>query len=62
MEVGESMKISEEDINHNITRLIDDLCLWDLCGDKDDTLRTMACGYIAGLTDLGSALKEVLKA
>jgi len=54
------MKIGEEDINHNIARLIDDLCLWDLCGEKDDTLRTMACGYIAGLTDLGKALKEVL--
>ena len=55
------MKIGEEDINHNIAKLIDELCIWDLCGDNDDTLRTMACGYIAGLTDLGKALKEFLK-
>ena len=56
------MKIDEECINHNITRLIDDLLLWDMCGHDDDTIRLMACGYIAGLNDLGKELKKVLKA
>ena len=56
------MKISEEDINHNVTRLINELNPWEMCGREDDILRTMATGYIAGLNDLATALKEVLKA
>lgn len=57
-----SMKIDESSINHNVTRLIDELVLWDMCGKDDDTIRTMAVGYVSGLTDLAKALKEVLKA
>lgn len=55
-----SMKIDERTIDHNVTRLISELNAWDLCDEDDDPLRTMALGYVTGLTDLAKALKEVL--
>lgn len=54
------MKIGAEDINHNVTLLIDDLLIWELSGEGDDTMRTMALGYISGLNDLAKQLKKVL--
>ena len=54
------MKIDESSVDHNAMRLIDELCLWDMCGKEDDTIRTMAIGYIAGVTEMAKAMKEVL--
>jgi hypothetical protein len=58
------MKISEESINHNAVRLINELEMWDISGtaDGEDGLRIMTLGYIKGVTELAKALKEVLKA
>lgn len=55
------MKIDESAINHNVTRLISELNLWDMCGKDDDMLRAMALGYVSGLNDLAEALKGVLR-
>lgn len=59
-----SMKIDESCINHNIARLVDEMDVWDLCGDDSglDDIRIMMLGYIKGVSELGEALKEVLKA
>ena len=58
------MKLGEEDINHNAVRLINELDVWDLAGDEEgnDGFRIMTLGYIRGVTELATALKEVLKA
>lgn len=57
------MKINEECIDHNVTRLIEEYtqCIWELDDDIHDHVRLMTLGYIRGVLELGEALKEVLK-
>ena len=55
------MKIGEEDINHNATRLIDDLDVWDLIGEDMHDYQVMTLGYIKGVIEMAEALKGVLK-
>ena len=58
------MKINEESINHNVTRLIDEYtkCVWEVVSDNEDNNRLMMLGYIRGVLEMGEAMKEVLKA
>lgn len=62
---GNNMKINEESINHNVTRLIEEYtqCIWDINDKKNDEdhTRLMTLGFIRGVLELGEALKEVLK-
>ena len=57
------MKINEESINHNVTRLIDEYtkCVWEVVGNNEDNNRLMMLGYIRGVLEMGEAMKEVLK-
>ena len=55
------MKIGEEEINHNATRLIDEVEVWDLTGYEMHDFQVMTLGYIKGITEMAKALKEALK-
>lgn len=59
------MKITEECIDYNTIRLIDeDTDPWELSGQSDDmdNERLIMLGYIRGVIDMAQAMKEVLKA
>lgn len=65
------MKITEDAINHNALRLIDDIladpyswCYADESDAKKEETRNcmlMAIGNIEGVIDMAKAMKEVLK-
>lgn len=58
------MKITEECIDYNTVRLIDeDTDPWELSGQSDDmdNERLIMLGYIRGVLDMAKAMKEVLK-
>ena len=56
------MKIDEASINHNVVRLLKHISPWDMDGDTDseDGLRIMTLGYVQGVCDLATELKQVL--
>ena len=62
------MKITEDTINHNAVRIIDDLtsCCYDMISEdnpnEERDYLLMTLGEIQGVCDLARALKEVLKA
>lgn len=59
------MRINEECINHNASRLIDDVTAnpyeWSEQGDDADHQRILTIGYVRGVLDMAKAMKEVLK-
>lgn len=59
------MKINEESINHNVTRLIEEYtqCIWEINDEKNDEdhTRLMTLGFIRGVLEMGEVMKEVLK-
>ena len=59
------MRINEECINHNASRLIDDVTAspyeWVEQGDDADHQRILTIGYVRGVIDMAKAMKEVLK-
>lgn len=58
------MKITDECIDYNTVRLIDeDTDPWALSGQSDDmdNERLIMLGYIRGVLDMAKAMKEVLK-
>ena len=57
------MKIDENSINHNVTRLINDATtsLWELDSDSFDHERLIILGYIRGVIELAGELKAMLK-
>lgn len=56
------MKIDEACIDHNVTRLIDELDMWGLEGAEMSDIRLITIGYIKGITEFAKAMKEVLNA
>lgn len=59
------MKITDDCIDYNTVRLIDeDTDPWALSGQSDDmdNERLIMLGYIRGVIDMANAMKEVLKA
>lgn len=59
------MKITDDCIDYNTVRLIDeDTDPWALSGQSDDmdNERLIMLGYIRGVIDMAQAMKEVLKA
>lgn len=58
------MKITDDCIDYNTVRLIDeDTDPWALSGQSDDmdNERLIMLGYIRGVIDMANAMKEVLK-
>lgn len=59
------MKITEDCINHNAMKLIDDNNVtWEMYeanGDADNQ-RLISMGYNSGVMDMAKVMKEVLKA
>lgn len=58
------MKIDEDCVNYNCTRLIEEYtqCIWEMEDDNQDHIRLMTLGFIRGVLEMGEAMKEVLKA
>ena len=58
------MKITEDVIDYNVSRLISEILetVYDFLEDSDDRIRCMMLGEIHGVAELGKALKEVLEA
>lgn len=56
------MKIDEASINHNVAKLIHELDVWELRDESMRELQLITLGYVRGVTELGEALKGVLKA
>ena len=58
------MKITEDCINHNAMKLIDESNLpWEMCEANDDAdhQRLISMGYNSGVLDMAKVMKEVLK-
>ena len=58
------MKITEDCINHNAMKLIDESNLpWEMyeANDDADHQRLISMGYNSGVLDMAKAMKEVLK-
>lgn len=58
------MKITEDCINHNAMKLIDDSNLpWEMyeANDDADHQRLISMGYNSGVLDMAKVMKEVLK-
>ena len=62
---GNNMRINDENINHNVTRLIEEYtqCIWEINDEKNDEdhTRLMTLGFIRGVLEMGEVMKEVLK-
>ena len=59
------MKITEDCINHNAMKLIDENNVpWEMyeANDDADHQRLISMGYNSGVMDMAKAMKEVLKA
>lgn len=59
------MKITEDCINHNAMKLIDESNLpWEMyeANDDADHQRLISMGYNSGVMDMAKVMKEVLKA
>ena len=56
------MKIDEATIDHNVSLLIGDACLWEIVGEEKQNYKDATLGYIEGIHDLAERLKDVLKA
>lgn len=59
------MRITADSIDYNTVKLINDnMDPWSLSADTDavDNERLIILGYIQGVIDMASAMKEVLKA
>lgn len=58
------MKITEDCINHNAMKLIDESNLpWEMyeANDNADHQRLISMGYNSGVLDMAKVMKEVLK-
>ena len=58
------MKITEDCINHNAMKLIDESNLpWEMyeANDDADHQRLISMGYNSGVLDMAKVMKEVLK-
>ena len=60
------MRINEENIDHNVSRMIDDYVAFPFeyseQNDDADHMRLVTLGYIRGVLDFAKTMKEVLKA
>ena len=55
------MKIDEAVIDHNVSLLIGEACLWEIVGEDKTAYKDASLGYIEGIYELAGRLKEVLK-
>ncbi len=59
------MKITEDCINHNVMRIIDETNVpYEMyeANDDADHQRLITMGYVRGVQDMAQVMKEVLKA